>query len=361
MIKVVTNFADFKQLESEWDLLYSDGSYMPFQSFDYNYLSWRDFSNEGCMLYIVCYYAEQENSACAIFPFCIDSHMCLRFMNDNHTDYQTALIRVDFRTNYSMYEEVFGLLMQESRFNRIFLNHLMHNDLLIPYFGHFNRNAKIYRTENYSFFSVNSLPADKTYIDCLRHLTAKERNRLKNTEKKMVNSEVRILSAINGDEYPEETIEMLIQTMIEHGIRTEEYFAPALRLLFKDLYNTKLLAIALIMDDGKVGSASLFYRYNMDKDYIQWVILYADKKYNLWNKLKILEYMYGKGGGVFNFGRGAYPYKVQHFKPVIQNLFCIDLSKSDCLRYVLQVKDNCNLLKSIISRSLHHFINKCFS
>ena len=179
-----------------------------------------------------------------------------------------------------------------------------------------------------------------------------------NTEKKMTDAEIRILSAINGDEYPEKTVEMLVKTMIEHGIRTEGYFTPAFKLLFKDLFNAKLLTIALITENGIVGSASLFFI--MNKELVQWVILYTDKKYNLWNKLKILEYMYGKGGGVFNFGRGTYPYKIQHFKPVIQNLFCIDLAKSDGLRYALQVKENYSLLKSLISRSIHHFISKLY-
>lgn len=355
MIRVITDLECFKKLEREWDLLYNERfDYMPFLSFLYNYLSWVALDSKDRTLYIVCYYAEQQETACAIFPFCIDAHKCLRFINDIHTDYQTALISNKMRTNYVMYEEVFKVLMNDTSFNRLFLDHIMSNDMLLPYFGHFNRNVKIYRTENYSYFNVQKLLTDKSYIDSLRHLTSKERNRLKNIDKKLVDVEFRILQINNGDEYPEKTVEELVSIMIANGIRTDDYFSPSLKRFIRDVYVSGLLTIALITESGNVCSLSFFYKCDRDNHLIQWMILYRDKKYNLWNKLKIFEYMYNNGGGVFNFGRGAYPYKIQHFRPVIQNLFCIDLSKSDFLRYNLQVKENFHLLKTMFGRAMRN-------
>lgn len=357
MIVVIEDMEGFKSLETEWNDLYSDNDFLPFQSYEYNFISWNDMlNNQQNSLFIICYYEENAKQIGAIFPLYVDIRKCLRFINDSHTDFQTALIRKKLRSSYSMFEEIFMYLYYKPKFNRFFLDNMMNDDPLLPYFGHFNRNVKIYRTKDYSIFEVKQHPEDKSYIDSLRHLTAKERNRLKNISKKMINVEFRILNITRGNEYPEDVINAISQAMIKNGIRSKSYFTCSMYNFIRDLYNKGLLNVALIYDKGEVCSASLFYICHENKYLIQWIILYTDKKYNLWSKLKILECFYNQGGGIFNFGRGAYPYKIQHFKPQISNLLCLDLSKSDSLRYRIQVKDNFELLSSIVKRFIHNKI-----
>ena len=72
----------------------------------------------------------------------------------------------------------------------------------------------MYGTESYSYLAILNQGKDGSFIDTLRHLTAKERNRLKNIEKKATDLSFKILSAEN-DDYPEKEVNELVQIMIK--------------------------------------------------------------------------------------------------------------------------------------------------
>lgn len=94
MIVVIEDMEGFKSLETEWNDLYSDNDFLPFQSYEYNFISWNDMlNNQQNSLFIICYYEENAKQIGAIFPLYVDIRKCLRFINDSHTDFQTALIR----------------------------------------------------------------------------------------------------------------------------------------------------------------------------------------------------------------------------------------------------------------------------
>lgn len=340
MIKLISNLCELASIKEDWDLLYQqDNNYSPFQSYDYNFISSEIMMNNKCYLYIICYYKEKNKKADAILPLYIDTEGTLRFINDEHTDFSTALIRIDIRTDFSMYEEIYQYIISNKNINRIFLNHLCHRDLLIPYMGYFNCHAKIYRTENYSSFPIYKEDSNKSYIDSFSHLTAKERNRLKNIDKKLTETTFKILNAKNSDQYPEDAINKLMEEMIVKGIRTDIYFNALFKKFIKELYNKGILTIAVLSDCNKIISISFYFQCK-NNSLIQWVIIYADKKYNMWNKLCCLKYFYNQGGGIFNFGRGTYGYKVQHFRPVIQNLFCVDIPLTTKAQFNI-IKNEC--------------------
>ena len=323
MIKIIKNINELEGIRECWNALYEeDGNCTPFQSFEYNNISWRRFGQENDTLFVILYYHNQEKTPCAIFPLCIDSKKCLRFINEDHSDYQTALIMETAKTDLKMYEEVYELVQNQPNIDRICLNHLRHDDLMIPYMGHLSF-ARIYGTESFSYLPIVASSDDSCFIDSLRHLSAKERNRLKNIEKKATDLSFKIMS-IESDAYPEKEVNDLVQVMISKGIRTTAYFTDNLLGFIKDLYQANVLKIGMVYQGQDIGSISFFYQSKNDMC-IQWIIVYSDKAYNLQAKLKIINSVYENGGGVFNFGRGTYAYKIQHFRPVIQNLFCVDI------------------------------------
>lgn len=323
MIKVIMNNNELEEFRDCWNALYEeDNNCTPFQSFEYTIISWKRFGQENESLFVILYYHNQEKTPGAIFPLFIDSKNCLRFINEDHSDYQTALIKESVRTDLHMYEEIYELVKNQPNIDRICLNHLRHDDLIIPYMGHLGF-ARIYGTESYSYLPIVPSSNDGGFIDSLRHLTAKERNRLKNIEKKSTDLSFKIIS-IESDDYPEKDVNELVQVMINNGIRTKVYFSDNLLGFIKDLYQAGVLKIGMIYQGHKLGSISFFYQ-SKDGICIQWIIIYSDKSYNLKAKLKIINSVYESGGGIFNFGRGTYTYKIQHFRPIIQNLFCVDI------------------------------------
>lgn len=345
MIKVIDNINKLEEIREYWNVLYKeDDSYTPFQSFDYIYISWKRF-HRGYSLFVILFYQNKEKLPSAIFPFCIDSKKCLRFINEDHSDFQTVITKKSLKADLKMYEEVYGFIKSQPHIQRICLNHLRHDDLLLHYFGHVSSYARLYGTESYSYLPISN-QGGGSFIDSLRHLTAKERNRLKNIEKKAMDLSFKILSADN-DYYPEKEVNELVQIMIKNGIRSTAYFTDNLLGFIKDLYQAGVLKIGMIYRGEELGSISFYYQCNNGMC-IQWIIVYSDKVYNLQAKLKIINSVYEKGGGIFNFGRGTYAYKIQHFRPIIQNLFCVDIPFRRKARMMLMFESLKEVNKKII-------------
>ncbi len=337
MIKIIKNTKDFEGLEFYWNYLYEENNtYTSFQSFSYNYISWLRLLKNEYLLFIIVYSLKQEEYPCAIFPFCIDKTKCLRFLNEEHSDYQTALIKESDRTNLNMYKEIFEIIKNQPNINRVFLNHIRHDDLLLPYLNYINNYAHVYSTESYSYLQIKPSKDKTNFIDSFLHLSAKERNRLKNIAKKAESLSFKNIS-IADTEYPEEEILHLVKKMIDMNIRSSSYFTPNLLLFIKDLYNKGILEIGIGYHKNTVVSASFFYKCK-NRTSIQWIIIYSDKTYNLQAKIKILDLFYKNGGGCFNFGRGTYNYKIQHFRPIIQNLYCVDIPFTRKARLMLSFK-----------------------
>jgi hypothetical protein len=352
MIKVIKEINELEDIRECWNALYEeDDNYTPFQSFEYNYISWKRFGQGDHSLFVILYYHNQEKTPCAVFPLCIDSKKCLRFINEDHSDYQTALIKESAKTDLKMYEEVYELVKNQPNIDRICLNHLRHDDLIIPYMGHLSF-ARIYGTESYSYLPIVEGSDDGEFIDSLRHLSAKERNRLKNIEKKATDLSFKIMS-IESDTYPEKDVNELVQVMITKGIRTTAYFTDNLLGFIKDLYQAGVLKIGMVYQGQDIGSISFFYQ-SKNGTCIQWIIVYSDKVYNLQAKLKIINSVYESGGGIFNFGRGTYAYKIQHFRPIIQNLFCVDIPFRRKARMMLML----NSLKDVNKKIMYNVKKK---
>lgn len=358
MIKVIKSITELEEIRECWDVLYEeDDNCTPFQSFDYNNISWKRF-HQGYSLFIILFYQNQEKTPCAIFPFCIDSKNCLRFINEDHSDFQTAIVKESVKAELKMYEEVYGFVKSQPDIDRICLNHLRHDDLLLHYFGHISSYARLYGTESYSYLPISSNQEDGcSFIDSLRHLTAKERNRLKNIEKKAADLSFKIIT-IKSNEFPEKDVNELVHVMIDKGIRSTAYFTDNLLEFIKDLYQAGVLKIGIIYHDQTLGSISFFYQCKNGMC-IQWIIVYSDKAYNLQAKLKIINSVYESGGGIFNFGRGTYAYKIQHFKPIIQNLFCVDIPFRRKARVRLMFQSFNDIMKKIKYRFSVLF--SCFS
>ena len=347
MIQVIKDISGFEEIRDCWNSLYvADENCTPFQSFEYNRISWKRLQKENSSLFVIVYSYKQEKAPCAIFPCCIDSHHCLRFINEDHSDFQTALMTKSAKTNLTMYEEIYDFIKKQPEVDRICLNHLRHDDYLLHYFKQVSVYAKLYGTDSYSYLPIAKSQADGSFIDSLHHLTAKERNRLKNIEKKAVGLSFRVISIDNTD-YPESEIINLVQKMIRSGIRSETYFTNDLLAFIKNLYLVGVLKIGLIYHGDELGSASFFFQNDKGLS-IQWIIVYSDKSYNLQAKLRIINSVYESGGGFFNLGRGTYKYKIQHFRPVIQNLFCVDIPFRRKARMMLMLKSLNEVNKKIM-------------
>ena len=83
---IVNSIEAFEKLENDWNSLYQKCSELSvFQSFTFNFYSWKFLLQEEGELFIIVF--NEKNSLVAIFPTYIDKKRTLRFINDSHVDF----------------------------------------------------------------------------------------------------------------------------------------------------------------------------------------------------------------------------------------------------------------------------------
>ena len=124
MISVIDNIEGFKNIKSDWDEIYnSSKDYTIFQSFNYNYISWKSLlsNNSTNKLYILTYYqCEGYNKCEAIFPFYIEKKKQLHIINDIHSDICNCIISSKIENSFDIIWELYTYIENDKNIKSIF-------------------------------------------------------------------------------------------------------------------------------------------------------------------------------------------------------------------------------------------------
>lgn len=328
MIKIIKDIREFLCFRDRWLELYlnSTNSYTPFQHFDFIYNSWEQMTSNSGELHIIVLVRQNDQMIQAIFPCFIDKKKCLRFINDRHSDFCGAIIREEFIDDYHLYAELYRYYQTNKTIRRIQLINICETNPLFANLA-FSFKGSINRVVNmYSDFPVSPTnDSQLSFVNGMSRLNAKEKDRLKNVLRKASNMSLRVFKC-GTETFPNSIVSGLIQHMIDSGIRNTDYFDMPMMSLFKCLYDAGLLTVFASYENEQPVAANLFLTNN--NQYIDWIALYSEKRYNLNNLLQVVEYISNTGGGVLNFARGTYEYKMHNFRPSLHFLFGIFHSKS---------------------------------
>ena len=321
MIRVINSIKEFEHLKKKWNHLYGLSEGMtPFQSFNFVYSSWLQIGEGN--LYVLVVSDDSDDVIDAIFPFFIDKSGTLRFINDLHSDFCNALVRNELQWDYRLYEQAVKHIQSDKLIKSVLLKNLKASDAMLSIFDVLFPSSLTFANNAYSVLQIEQRKGDDHFTKALPVLNATERNRIKKVYNKLKSSEFKIF---NGDmDYPEKELEALMLSMIEAGIREQDYlkqFAP----LLKTLYQERQLLIGVTYMDSQPLAANIFLKG--EDEYINWLVFYTDKQYNLWNVLQHVE-MFSETGAVLNFARGLYEYKMRNFRPVVHDLFTFNYSKT---------------------------------
>ena len=83
-IKIIKNINEFQNLKTDWDRLFVAVNCSVFQSFEFNYFSWKTELSKNTNNQLAISVVKNEEEIIAIFPFYIDAKKQLRFINDIH-------------------------------------------------------------------------------------------------------------------------------------------------------------------------------------------------------------------------------------------------------------------------------------
>lgn len=350
MIKVINTVEGLEKLEEQWNSLYENISYKtPFQTFSFNYNSW-SLLESSVPLHILCFYKQKLLQA--IFPCVLTPRGRLQFINGIHSDFCGALILDEYRKDFFLYKELVDYIRDTEEIKSFMFDNLKEDNYLAPVLQYFFKGMQTRLSNKWSFFEImGKKEKDESFIHGMPHISAKDRANMKRYVRQTTDMSLKFYKKEN-DQYPVEIVDGIVEDMLSTGIRVEAYFSKTFKELIHRLYDDNVLSVAVSSNDNEPLSANLYLIHG--NEYIDWLAIYKSAHYNSMNIVQGIDYIYQNGGGIMNFARGIYDYKVSNFRPEIHNLYRIQYSKSfvgQCIdllsvyKYYLKV-----MLKPIIRR-----------
>lgn len=299
-IRVIDDLEDLFCIKAEWDDLFSKEDYSVFQSFDFCYNS---LSSTSCP-FVICLLSNDK--ICEIWPLEIIFGK-LRFINDTHADFCDII-------SQNQESHVREYLIDNNHLGKLRLNNLMQNAKVIC-----KLNDIQYSVLSFSIkFSILSLLKTDNFPANFTHFVYRQKRRLIRILNKF--SSEHILYSHEKTVFPLDKILDLRNEMISNGTRNERFLDNKFLSLAEKLYKERLVIVSAIEINNKVSAISLIL-HNRNKYYF-WVDLFNNyKMVNLYHNTLFIKNITEEYDAVFNFGRGAYNYKIQNFQPEVFNLY----------------------------------------
>lgn len=328
VISLASSREQLLAIKDEWDVLFDKSTQAtPFQSFGF-IMSSLEFLSPESDPHVICVRNDSSNDLEAILPCMIDRSGTLRFINAAHIDFAGAIVASDVNV-YVLYESIAQYFLHEKKIKRVVLDNLLHTDPILSALKPFAKTCFVNDFNYYSTIEVFKKEGDKDFVDAFRNVNAKQRKNFRTLLKKNAgNIDFHIHKKENGDPYPDEIVEYLTNNMIQKGIRVRGYFSENMLNFWKDLYNKGVLIPAVLKIDGEVKSLNFMYYDAKRNEYIKWIMLYVENRFNLLINLYIAKQLYEYGGATINFARGIYDYKMVNFHPEVKAIYRLIISKS---------------------------------
>lgn len=328
MIEIISNITRLNEFKEIWEDIYQqDINASPFQSFEYIASSIKLLELDSS-LFILAIKDDSNNKWIAFFPFNIDHKRNLRFINSAHSDFCDILILPEY-DNYRLYKQVSNFINDKPEVKGLILENLKSSSHL---FGSLKQFYKYSILQDYNYYPTISIKRDideNNYLSCYKHLPALQKRNLKKAYNLISRDhKFEIISYKENNVFPYEDIKGLATLMITKGIRSSNYFSHNFLGFFRELYINKVIDIALLYENNVLKACYFILPDSHKKEIIEWILLYDDKKWNLIISVLINEYLYNSGGGILNFGRGIYDYKLNNFHPKVHPLFCLKIAKT---------------------------------
>ena len=344
MITVYDNFEKFLSLEQEWKRLQDiSPDATPYQSFEYTKAALEFLS--PLQPHILGW--SRKGTLMALFPCIIDGKGTLRFINDAHTDFCGPVLSPECAGDYHLCEELAEYIGSCREIKRVRFEN-MRSRLFQSSLQYHLKGSFLFAYRKFSSLAIPAIGDAKSAIDTLANLSTKEKYRLKNIASKTQKDNLEFKKYIAGENpWPEDMIRNLSASMISAGIRKKSYFSERFLDFLKDIYDSGLMTIMATYAEGEPLACNLFLHGKGEM--IDWIALYRDPSSNGRNLLQFIMDFSREGGGVLNFARGVYMYKMHNYRPALSDLDRLRYSKS----FLGRAADAAGCFVEEIKRSKH--------
>lgn len=312
-IRVISEIKEFKKIQADWVNLFNSGKYSVFQSFEFNYYSWKSELSKNKRNTLCIVLLRNKDMLLAVLPLYIDSRKRLRFINDKHADFCDFLVNDIFDFEVILFE-----IRKQVLYTSVHLINLKEDSFVYDFYKKLDiKTVYIKSFENYSdlVLSEGNFP-DNYYRYKSKNKAVFRRIRRKNNDKSYY-----LLSKDEGD-FPIKEIAVLKQRMIKLGLRGSDFLNSNRLLLLEKLFNSDKLLVSMIKGNNEIYALSFILK-NAD-EYLFWISLFDNiKMIHIYNYISFMEKVSGNNKIKISFGRGAYGYKVINFKPDVKQLFAV--------------------------------------
>jgi len=324
-LKVINNISDFKNLEEEWNTLFrSKNNYSIFQSFEFNYFSWKyDLSKSRNILSIVVLY--DDNSIKSILPLYIDRRLRLRFINDIHADFCDCLTDIDID-----FDEIVKQLKSNFTIRYFNLINITTNSSILE--KKLPNYCKLKLSSEYSILQLGK----GVFPENSSQYRSKQKTEFRRIIKKYKDKKHELIDC-NILDFPIAEIENLRGDMIKLGLRDKNYLPAAQLLLIEELYNKEKIILSIVKTNNKINAISFVIKDSTQ--YLTWIDMFDNSKMiNIFNYISLITVLSSEDSVIINFGRGVYRYKTLNFIPQSKDLFSLQIfsSKWQELKYNLE-------------------------
>lgn len=309
--EIIDNINKFLEIESKWNNLYFSDDYTFFQSFNYNFYSWKNILFKDSLNTLNIILVSQKNTLVAICPFYIDKLKRLRFINDIHTDFCDILLVEEFELSkiINSFNQIKSISLinvtKESNIQKVL-----------------NLDQYNYIHKYQSFFSYINLKKGE-FPQNHSILRSKQKSEFRRIAKKHTDS-IHLILSINNSDFPINQINTLRNKMIKSKVRRKSFLDSNFLKLIQSLYAKNELIISIIKNGSCIKAISFILK--KDNNYLFWVDMYDHSKMiNIFNYIKFISAKSFRKDVNVHFGRGDYLYKLNNFKPKIENLLHINI------------------------------------
>lgn len=323
MIEVIDTLEKLDAIKDAWRKLELNPNLRVQQTFIWNRTGWVHYNSKEpkARLRVLKWYQDGKDNV-VIFPFYIDGKGTLRFLMDAHSDILDAVYEAGVNL-YHPFKEAADWIIASKEVRRVHFRQMYGVGEAFNYFGVLLPTPIIYRDHAFSW--LESIATDN-FIAEQKQLRQKERSRLKALLRKSDGYTFKILSKSAGDEYPESAILKLRAYLVANTRRTLAFFPDNLIKFSNVLFDNGVCEIPIFEDENGVHALAFRLLKGMRINF--WIFMYDDNR--LPTELYV-KYMMERAKGearIFDFGAGAYKYKLQTFCPKLGVTFSLRMAKS---------------------------------
>ena len=345
MIEVIDTLEKMEALKEEWERLEQNPEMRIFQTYAWcrHAWEWCVSKEEGAKLWLL-RWSQAGREDTVIFPFYIDGRGTLRFIMDRHSDVCNAVYG-ERGNHHWCYKEVADLVLSVAEIKSVSFAKMLGESECLNYLAILLPGSVVNKDNAYSYLVS---PKTNQFITSQSQLKSKDRSRLNGINRKP--GILKIANVINGDVFPKEDILRLRELMLASRRRECAFFSDDMLIFIQKVYEEGKCEVARLYV-GDVAVALAFRLLN-DVRINYWIVLYEDKKTVTELYLKYMCEKATERNYVFDFGVGAYAYKLSTFRPSVGITFSLNYS-SRLFKQLNGLKDaNIRLLKDILKPRL---------